>query len=177
MDKSKWSYLAGLFDGEGCVSIASRPHKTVDKRNDEEVTWKRTSCQISLANTDRGLMQWLISNFGGVYYTLSGNSRIGQNWKPCYSWQPKGAKNRETFLLGILPYSIIKRERLLLALEYVRLPREAAAEREVLVEKCRALNFRGRSVETNTSDNSEELKIEPVLQGDLESALPVMVDA
>lgn len=175
MDKSKWSYLAGLFDGEGCVSIASRPHKTVDKRNGKEVVWKRTSLQISLANTNLQLMRWLVSNFGGVYYTLHENTT--ENWKTCYSWQPKGAKNRETFLLGILPYAIAKRTQLQLALDYIRLPLQAVEEREVLVEKCRALNFRGKSVETNTSDNSRELKIEPVLQGDLESALPVMVDA
>jgi hypothetical protein len=175
MDKSKWSYLAGLFDGEGCVSIASRPHNTVDKRNGKEVTWKRTSLQISLANTNLQLMRWLVSNFGGVFYTL--HKETDENWKPCYSWQPKGKANREEFLLGVLPYAIAKRTQLQLALEYLRLPLQAEAERDALVAKCRALNFRGKSVETNTSDTSDEVKIEPVLQGDLESAPAVMLTA
>lgn len=170
MDKTKWSYLAGLFDGEGCISIASRPHATVDKRNGKDVVWKRTSLQISIANTNLALMRWLISNFGGVFYTYEFDN---QKWKTRYSWQPKGRRNREEMLLGILPYLVLKAEQANLALQYIRLPLTAEAERDSLVERCRLLNQKGKSVETNTLDTSLDVKIESELIGNNESELQV----
>lgn len=175
MDSSKWSYLAGLFDGEGCVSIASRPHHTVDKRNGREVTWKRTSMQISIANTNLSLMKWLVANFGGVYYSMTPQD---ERCKPRYSWQPKGAKNRENFLLGILPYLVIKREQVQLGLEYVRLPLTAVAQRDAIVARCGLLNQKGKSVTTNTLDSAQTAeKIESDLAGDCECASLVTANA
>ncbi len=167
MDKTKWSYLAGLFDGEGCISIASRPHATTDKRNGKEVVWKRTSLQISIANTNPALMRWLISNFGGVFYTHEFDN---QKWKTRFSWQPKGRKNRAEMLLGILPYLVLKSEQAILALEYIRLPQGAEMERNSLVERCRLLNQKGKSVTTNTLDSEQSEMIESDLIGDNESA-------
>ena len=53
-----WSYLAGLFDGEGTVCISTSHNKnntTIFQMN------------VKVANTKLELMQWLISNFGGMY--------------------------------------------------------------------------------------------------------------
>jgi len=148
---NKWSYLAGVFDGEGSVGIA------IHKLNSS------THLVISLSSTNIELMEWCIKHFGGVYYTQSrGTHRIE------YKWMPKGKKNREVFFLGILPYLIIKRKQVLLALEYDRLGSHNPEARTKMREQM--LSFNKGSVETNTQDAAPAVMIESELIGDNESA-------
>lgn len=115
-------------------------------------------------------MKWLVKNVGGVYYIRpAGTSPMSKLTQ--YAWHPSGKKNRINFLLAILPYSVIKRERIQLALDYLRLGYGEAEARRRLVAKCKELNQNGESVETNTSGiDYESMKIEPELTGDSESA-------
>lgn len=131
---NKWSYLAGIFDGEGTVYIGLM----TDKR--------RTFLKVGITNTDLNLMKWLVTFFGGAY-----RSEARGNYRLIYRWGPKGKKNREKFLLGVLPYLIIKREQVLLALEFDRMNCSDPEKRDSIRLKIQALN-RG-SVETNTQDN------------------------
>ena len=155
-DKTKWSYLAGLFDGEGSVFIATgykdRPS---------------TRLATGISNTNLDLMKWLISNFGGAYYVGKPPSA---NRKEQYVWRPKGKKNREIFFLGILPYLVVKREQILTALEYDRFVGENPEAREKLRQRMVNLNKKG-SVTTNTQGTDDELvMIESELHSDMQSA-------
>lgn len=139
-DKTKWSYLAGLFDGEGsvfiCIGYKDRPS---------------TRLATSISNTSVSLMQWLVKNFGGAFYTSIPKS---EKSKTQYLWRPKGKKNREVFFLGILPYLVVKRDRVVLALEYDRLDHEDPELRERMRQKM--VNLNKGSVETSTQGSSEE---------------------
>jgi len=162
----KWSYLAGIFDGEGTVYIGLM----TDKR--------RTFLKVGITNTDLTLMKWLIANFGGAY-----RSEARENYRLIYRWGPKGKKNRENFLLGVLPYLIVKREQALLALEFDRMNCSDPEKRDGIRLRIQALNR--DSVETNTQDNLpnchvhicgpsypsnlKDLKIESELTGDRKS--------
>ena len=151
---NKWSYLAGVFDGEGSVGIGF--HKLNSS----------THLVVSLSSTNIELMKWCIKNFGGVYYVQSRG-----NFRTEYKWMPKGKKNREVFFLGILPYLIIKRQQVLLALEYDRLESHNPELRMQMREKMSSFN-KG-SLTTNTQDviTSQQVmtKIESDLTGDRES--------
>jgi len=175
MDKQKWSYLAGIFDGEGCISISSKDRKVIDYRNGKEVIWQRSVLQIDIANTNELLMKWLISNVGGVYfYTDLGNAK----WKNRYNWHPKGRKNKEEFLLGIIPYLVLKRDQAKLALAYIRLEGKGTkTQYEELATKCSQLNQKGRSVTTNTQDPAKAGMIESELVSNDESAPMVTLEA
>jgi hypothetical protein len=168
MKDRNWSYLAGLFDGEGCISICERK----DAKGDNAFIF----C-IQITNTNTDLMKWLVSHFGGVYYSQDGKSRKA-NWKPSYRWRVKGRKNEEEFLLGVLPYLVVKREQALLALEFVRLFQVKDTTRRLeIATKMRELNRRGISVTTNTLDSEQSEKIESELIGDNESAPTVTLVA
>jgi len=163
MKEKNWSYLAGLFDGEGCISICPRK----DKHGDNAFIF----C-IQITNTNTTLMKWLIEHFGGVYYSQDGKSRK-PNWKPSYRWRVKGRANEEEFLLGVLPYLVIKKEQAKLALEFVRMWQEKnPARRLEISNRMCELNRRGVSVETNTLDSEKE-KIESVLTSNCESEFAV----
>lgn len=166
-DKTKWSYLAAMVDGEGCIAIwrtKARAHKFKETGQ----TFKSFNLRIQIYNTNETLMKWLVTNFGGSYNT---RTNVGAKHKISYNWRPKGANNTKKMLLGILPYLVIKTEQATLALEYIDLPYGTKPRRGAIYQRIRQLNQKGRPVTTNTLDGSEnEPKIESELAGDRESA-------
>lgn len=170
-DKMKWSYLAGIFDGEGCFSLSAYV------RSSEYTGKTRYSFMVGIKNTSTPLMKWLISNFGGVYYTHQDKKH--PDWKPSHLWRPKGRRNVENLILGVLPYLIIKQEQARLALDWIRLDGENNPEKRLeMVTKMQKLNQRGTSVETNTLGSEEDSEnIESGLTGDGESAPTVTLVA
>jgi hypothetical protein len=167
-DKVDWSYLAGLFDGEGTFSIWRHKGKSSNGN-----PYDSTAIRIEISNTKIELMKWLVEHFGGQYYVTV---RKNDNHNDEYGWRPKGRKNSEMLLLGILPYLVIKKEQAKTALEYIRLPHNngydeiLANKRKELMLKMKLLNKRGKSVTTNTLnlDENQEM-IESDLIGNYES--------
>jgi hypothetical protein len=175
-DKADWSYLAALFDGEGTFSQsratidnAKYKAKSNDSGKSDAKSYIQFQSRIEVCNTNLEIMQWMIRNFGGVFYPHRREKAIH---KIAYYWRPKGRANNERILLGVLPYMKIKREQATIMLEYVRLDREINPEkREELYARMRKLNQRGLPVTTNTSSCPEmDMKIESELIGDDESA-------
>lgn len=165
-DKAKYSYLAGIIDGEGCLTIGAGRKGNVTNYNSI----------IMVTSTSEKLIKWLVGNFGGNYYK---SNRIVPNSKPAYIWRFLKHKEIELLLLAILPYLIIKREQAILLLEFVRLPRKDVPEkREELFQKMKTLNKRGLdSVTTNMLDTDNSVKIESELTGDSKSELMVTLDS
>lgn len=159
MKKDAWIYAAAMIDAEGCISIGAANHKTTAGN-----PYIAYMLRIQIANTSTKLMDWMVEHFGGVVYK---KKQTLNPKKPVFQWFTKGGwKAQEKFLLGILPYLLIKREQALVGLEFIRMLREQNQERRrELWLKCGALN-RGESVETNTLDASAEAKIESELVGD-----------
>ena len=170
-DKAMYGYLAGIVDGEGTITIG-RSENTAEKkgkyRHGQVYTSVGFSVKASVKNTDLRLMKWLKKRFGGEFYKDTTNRN--PNWKDAYVWF-HAAESKQEFLLSILPYLIIKRDQALVALEFLRLGSDRNPEkRQGLYEKIVALNQRGKLVETNTLDSSNEEMRESVLTGDSESA-------
>jgi hypothetical protein len=127
MNENKWSYLAGLFDGEGSVYIFLR-----DKEN------HFTTLSAAISNTSLTLMRWLIKNFGGRFSMSASKAQVG--YKPQYKWEPKGKTNKKELLLGMLPHLVIKREQAILALEYLSIEGPDVEQKEKLRQKMCSLN-------------------------------------
>lgn len=163
MQDANWPYLAGLIDGEGHIGV------TKGCRYWGETKYPAYSLQISIANNDLGLMQYLIKHFGGVYYV---HTRKNPNARVGYIWHPKGHKNKEQLLLAVIPYLVIKPEQAKLALEFLRMKDEINPEkREEMHRRSLLLNRRGISPETNTPNCTENVQmIESDLPGDEQSA-------
>ena len=171
-DKAKYGYIAGIVDGEGTITICRSEYDSVKKDRNNKVYHKiGFHLKVSIKNTDERLMKWLKSRFGGEYYGDNSSSEEHPTWRPRFVWH-HAAKDKEPFLLSILPYLIIKREQALVALDFIRIESQMRCpeKRQALYEKILALNQRGKPVETNMQDSSSEEKIESVLVGDSESA-------
>jgi hypothetical protein len=177
ISKTKWAYVAAMLDGEGHVSI-TRHLQSYGKKGKK---YWLVDCKIGISNVSVPLMDWIKENFGGDYK----DGKQGSN-RPCYRWNLDQYHLQEKFLLGILPYLVIKRKQALLALEFVRMKNVKNPKRRLEISKeCMALN-KGESPTTNTLDfsygllqgnkslveplNPFEKKIESELDSDTESA-------
>ena len=96
-------YLAGLFDGEGCIRL------TVHGRN------RQVALDITIVNTDEKLLTLVQQNYGGS--TSTRPHKAHPEWKPfrAIHWRHNDAAN---LLYAIRPYSIVKARQIALALEF-----------------------------------------------------------
>lgn len=142
MKEKNLSYLAGLIDGEGCLSA----WRYWNKNRTDCSPYFQYSCRLNITNTSLELMKQLIQYYGGGYrMTRPANGKH----KARYEWRPKGKKNLELLLLGIIPHLLIKREQAELLLEWVRLGYDTHDRRFEIIQRLNNLNRKG-SVTTDT---------------------------
>ena len=100
------AYFAGFFDGEGSINVPGLGNQ-------------HTRVQATLGNTELGMLLTLQKEYGGKVYPLAGESRPDHH-APMWQWQLGKREDCEIFLLKMLPYLHIKREKALAALKFVR---------------------------------------------------------
>src|SRR3990167_99554 len=92
------AYLAGIIDGEGCISCFSYSgkHRAIVKR-------------IDIANTNHILMDWIILKIPFFSVRIKNSSKYHINAKPCYH----AVLDRTTCILPLLesiyPFMVLKR--------------------------------------------------------------------
>lgn len=103
---SRIAYLAGLFDGEGCVFISRKKSTGVNPSY---------GVSVSISNCHRGILELLRRAYGGYVKHYNETRPNQRDW---FTWQLSGGKMAASFLTAIRPYSIIKAEEIDLALEF-----------------------------------------------------------
>lgn len=102
-DDIKIGYLAGFFDGEGCVRIHRNPPSN-----------PRYRLHITMVNSNFGILKMYINKFGGDIHK---DELKKERYK--YTWQWYILSNSALlFLKWIEPYTIVKREQIKLAIEF-----------------------------------------------------------
>lgn len=135
------AFIAGVFEGEGSISISNLSKKSWNKRTDY-------SLKIRISNTDKPLLNWIVNNYGGKIHKNS----IANN-KIVWAWSVH-AQQAENFLKTMMPYLICKKERAKIALEFrktkdnghckwYRIPDVISKLRETLYLKLKELNAKG----------------------------------
>lgn len=143
-EKTK-SYMAGLFDAEGCARIATR------KRGIK--TYYEPKVYVS--NKSRAVMQWLVLHFGGSF-SRNVNNKAGEDW---YIWYLQSFPTVVDFLKTILPYLKYKREQAEVLMRFIETKDSLSEEQKTGVAKqLKELKQHG-SVTTET--NSNYIKAEP----------------
>jgi hypothetical protein len=115
------AYAAGLFDGDGSIGSSV------------EITQKRIL-----------LMRWLLMCFGGRF-----NQRSMNGGKTFFRWRLSGKKNKELFLLDLIPHLVIKRDSARALLASLRASKSSAT--------------------TDMLSTSQEVKTQSELTGDSKS--------
>ncbi len=168
MDKDYLIYIAGFFDGEGCIGLYGYPPN-------RGLTSHNIRLMVSVSNTKREVLDGLKTNFGGGV-TLMSKSKTSIKWKKCYQWRVTG-KQAETFLKSIYPFMRVRKPQAEVALKYRETVRDIYHHETLgkpmdlgIIEKRRGyynrmkqLNFRGIPTEEEYKNmNSEPVFNEPV---------------
>lgn len=93
------AYIAGLFDGEGSVSVVQ--YRAT--KNDG----KYRRAQLRITNTHRGVLEYVagVTGVGGVHLT---HKPRNANWKPCFQYIVHGRPVLR-LLSALMPYLIVKK--------------------------------------------------------------------
>jgi hypothetical protein len=97
-------YLAGLFDGEGCVTYKKYWDRKRKDRPRKYLCWR---IAIEIVMTDKPTIQWCADHFGGKVY-----DKPRREHKMQYRWR-RGFKEALFIAKLITPFCITKQEPLL----------------------------------------------------------------
>ena len=100
---NKAEYLAGLFDGEGCVTYKQYWSSKRDNRPSRYLCWR---IQLEIVMTHKDTIQWCCDNFGGRCIP-----KPRKEYKMQYRWR-RGFKDAYNIATAIHPYAITKKEEL-----------------------------------------------------------------
>lgn len=135
------AYIAGLFDGEGTVTISVYNASRYGGR-------QRRILMVMLSSTDRSIIDFLLRLFNGSLTITKAHG----NHKEIYRWT-LSARMAADFLSNVLPYLRIKREHAILGLEwqatvkhsnqYLRQNPNVLDWQDFYISKIRKLNTRG----------------------------------
>jgi len=143
------SYLAGVFDGEGCIGITKkRPQEKSNQKNFTYVLYM----QVSM--TDEIVPRLFHMTFGGNFFPR--RYPIEARRKTAYIWIVSGSKC-VPIIKDLMPYILLKKPQFELGLHfstlakplgfYNRLTEQELALREVDYILSRNFNHRGESLE------------------------------
>lgn len=102
-------YIAGIFDGEGCVFIYR------DSR------WGSYTLSINIANTYYPMLVAIQEQLGGNLKHLANSNDVWQ-----LVWSSKKARD---VLVLLFPYLVVKREQAAVAIEFQDLARQTGAKK------------------------------------------------
>lgn len=143
------AYAAGLFDGEGSISI-------IKQNSQKDRLTPSFTLVVALANNDPQAHLFFVNKFGG---TVNYSNR----WHRTYQWK-LFANEASKFLTLILPYLRLKKYRASIGIQFqiekvrfsdnrypkqkfkggISIPQEEVARREELRQQLHELNFENR---------------------------------
>ena len=98
------AYIAGLFDGEGCVSYK----QYMRKRSHNKKPYPTWQIRLEIAMTDRSILVWLNEILGvGTVGEKKYKSKYALGWKKQWRWR---CSHRDAFYVACLmwPYAHVK---------------------------------------------------------------------
>ena len=104
-------YIAGFFDGEGSVGIYR--NKLAKKTGYGGENWRLS---VNVGNVDPIVVRYLKERYGGSLFLYERSKKM-KNRQDAWYWMATG-NGAAAFLREILPYSLVKKQQIELALEY-----------------------------------------------------------
>ncbi len=118
------AYMAGIVDGEGCITITRRKIRRLKTNN-----WYYEP-QVIVGNINKELISFCVDCYGGWIATLK---RHNQNWATIYHWKVTG-NEMKSLLNDIIPYLIVKKKQANIVLSFPKYNRNGQ-KRRTYIEK------------------------------------------
>ena len=116
-----WAYLAGFFDGEGCVTVSYRGRpKPIGKRKDLVANYPYWAVRIVVTNTSFELLRRIRAKFGGYVHKHGWKPKPNDNWRRQNQWVVSNGPHCLWILSGMLPHLFYKKPEAILAMKFFR---------------------------------------------------------
>jgi hypothetical protein len=128
MTRAEWAYIAGLFDGEGCVW----GYQTTSSLS--------YSVQLRISQHDPEAIRFLYDRLEGRYYErdMTLDRYKGHYRKKIrYIWESGTREQTRRVLLGMYPYVLVKRKQVQVALLMIKILGPARVHRRTPEEYAR----------------------------------------
>ena len=102
------AYIAGLFDGEGCVTCKQRPTKRHDRKGKIYNQWY-IRCEMNM--TDKAIIEWVHETLGFGWSREKKYSKRPKHYKRQWRWSC-GYRDALKFAKLLWPYAQIKLHKL-----------------------------------------------------------------
>lgn len=106
-------YLAGIIDGEGCISAYYRKQGWDQRWPSSSRPYLRA--RVIVGNTSKELIDWLAQWGGNV--TEGTNNKRNPKWSPNWNWAVDSNSECHKLLSALVPHLIVKRKKALEVLE------------------------------------------------------------
>ena len=143
MENTTAAYVAGLIDGEGCITITWHRNRSKSSGKDNP----RFLPYITVTNTKMEIINWLLENFGGSFTTAHRTN----GWNDCHTWYLCTRDTVRVFLETIEPYVIIKKPQIKMLTAFLDLGNSPGKHDDFLEEdradiflSMKELNKRGK---------------------------------
>ena len=143
MTNSQVAYIAGVIDGEGCLSV----RRIGANRFKQSTFW----LQLKVSNTNKEILDYLLETTGlGRLSNAMINKTVTGNSKPYWKWMVKQSEALELLVL-LRPWLIVKRRvtslvfalRELQSSDWRNVDPKISEAREVIYAQIKEANFRG----------------------------------
>ena len=100
-----YAYLAGVFDGEGCIQV-ERSHRQVEPgRHQRRIVYIYT---LSVAMTNLPVLEIFKKTFGGSIYKRTFSPP--ENKSSIYRWRVTSRPQTQRVLKALVPYMVVKKK-------------------------------------------------------------------
>ena len=158
LSETQKAYIAGIIDGEGCISIG-KSYKSIGVS-------AYHSLVILVVNCDRGLIDYMVDTVGeGHVYVQQGRKA---NHRPLHQWII-GQREAQRFLKEVRDYLVIKRDQADVALNFMktfdgivpsggyRTPKSVLRQRDEYEVLLKQLKKESTVLDTESTDDRLEL--------------------
>lgn len=158
------SYIAGLIDGEGCLTIS----KYQGKNNATPVYFG----QVIISMTNKKVLEWVVktTGMGRIYYT----DKKSEVWCSVYRWCDLKPLDCLYLLMEIVPYLIVKSEEAKTLIDFFSLPKRVqrgkrpialyyVSQREEYYQRMQDLKTCGKGISEDNPVIEPDAIIDPQL--------------
>jgi len=111
--QTSWAYIAGILDADGCFMIMKNNNKSQRRKN---VTYIPG---IKIAMIEEEAIKFIRDDVGMGKYRLEGARKGRTNSKPIFQWYLRNKKDLTYFLVKVIPFLKVKKERAKFLLSFI----------------------------------------------------------
>ncbi len=127
-NQTRWSYIAGIMDADGCFMIFKHKRKTKNKQTERALrfpkkvsAWSITYIPgVKIAMIEPEAIELIEKEMGFGHMHIDGARKNRPNSKPIFHWYMRDKFKTAIFLENVIPYLRVKKNRALHLLEFCK---------------------------------------------------------